>query len=219
MWKFDSDNSWGSLLAKGYLEGSDNGFTIRRTIIIIKYVFYLNSRWFWDILESTSTFTTSSGWNHVVVQKDDNAITLYINGILEDQHSIQSSTQMFDNPQDFVFAKGNGTSEYIQGWIDDFVLYRNALTQTEISELYNNGNWESPSQVKPTGMMFHYRLDGSINDFSGKNRPSTNNGADFVPTVPGDSNIPDGTENDINIYVSTNENQSVSIILQIVLLI
>ncbi len=213
MWvNFESSSSWAGLLAKGYLEGSDNGFTIRRANDNNKIrVSTSTSDGFENILESTSIFTSSSGWNHVVVQKDDNAITLYINGVLEDQHSIQSSTQMFDNPQDFVFAKGNGTSEYMQGWIDDFVLYRNALTQTEISELYNNGNWESPSQVKPTGMMFHYRLDGSIKDFSGRNTPSTNNGADFVPTAPGDSSTLVDAEDDVSIYVSTNENQSVSI--------
>ena len=210
MWvKFDSDGSWDGLLSKGYEEGSDNGFGIRRNDKI--RVFTSTPDGPEEILASTSTFTSSSGWNHIVVQKDDNTIFLYINSVLEDSHSIQGSTQMFDNPQDFVFAKGKGLNEYLRGWIDDFVIYRNTLTQTEISELYNDGNWKSPSQVKPTGMMFHYRLDGSINDSSGNNSTSTNNGADFVTIFPGDSSIPEGAGDDISIYVSTIKNQSVSI--------
>ena len=208
MWvKLDVDDSWEGLLSKGYLDGNNNGFTIRREEDNNKIrVSRSSGNEFENILESTTSITASSGWTNVIVQREGNDWELFINGVSEDTETINDGvSQTFNNTDDFVFAKGNGTGEYLEGYLDDFVLFDDSLTSSEISELYNNGGWRSPSEISASSdILFLYTLDEDATDSSGNNRSSTNNGADFVDIVPSSTTNTDQTYWNFNSTSSVN---------------
>ena len=198
MWvKFDVDDSWEGLLSKGYLDGVQNGFTIRREEDNNKIrVSRSSGNEFENILESTTSITASSGWTNVIVQREGNDWELFINGVSEDTETVGDGvSQTFNNTEDFVFAKGNGTQEYLEGYLDDFVMFDD-YSSSEISELYNNGGWRSTSEISASSDILFLYLDEDATDSSGNNRSSTNNGADFVDIVPSSA-----TNTDITYWV------------------
>lgn len=99
-------------------------------------------------LYSTNTITGTS-WNHVVATYDNSTYKIYINGILDS--SVASTGAIGTNTCDLQigFSKLTGdTASYWNGDIDEFRVYKRALSPTEISYLYDselqkydNNNW------------------------------------------------------------------------------
>ncbi len=72
-------------------------------------------------------------WNYVVLTRTDNTVKLYINGKYVSSLTISGSDQLSLSQVGF---KGRS----FRGTIDELGIWNRALTDTEISDLYNNGS-------------------------------------------------------------------------------
>lgn len=96
---------------------------------------------------SSQNSITLNQWNHIIVTFENSTLKLYLNGNLESTSVIQYSTLDYS-----YLALGNSTStnligatnpvspgltNFTNGIIDDFGMWNRALTQQEITNLYN----------------------------------------------------------------------------------
>jgi hypothetical protein len=90
--------------------------------------------------ESISTSTLSvSTWYHIVATFDGTYTNLYINGSLERTSSAWAHNISYDAA--CRFGLGIRTDEfYLNGRLDEVGVWSRALTQTEITSLYNSGS-------------------------------------------------------------------------------
>ena len=83
--------------------------------------------------------------NHIAVVYDKNSASnlpvLYLNGVAQTGIGVQTpvGTALDDSASDFSFGKG-GVTNYYNGTLQDVAVYKRALSQDEITLLYNNGN-------------------------------------------------------------------------------
>jgi hypothetical protein len=86
-----------------------------------------------------SPFNIDYNWGHFIYVNNSNLTEMYINGIKVDtlQHSL---TDVMDNGS-YVFGNGQGAvnNRWWEGKLDDIGIWNRALTQQEISNLYNGG--------------------------------------------------------------------------------
>jgi hypothetical protein len=95
----------------------------------------------WDIFGSnipvSSNEVTLGSWNNIIVVKDANKYSVYINGVLDNV-----GTSIITTPSTFckmVFGAlgSNTTPEVFLGELDDYGIWNRALTSNEISNLYS----------------------------------------------------------------------------------
>ncbi|NUN08494.1 MAG: VCBS repeat-containing protein [Ignavibacteriaceae bacterium] len=82
----------------------------------------------------------SGEWMHIVgVFNTYNSINVYVNGILDNGYSYFSSGVMINSSADLIFGKAtNGLgNDFYRGRIDDAYIFNRALSQSEITTLYN----------------------------------------------------------------------------------
>ena len=77
----------------------------------------------------------NSEWTNVIGVTENGTVKLYVNGVIQDQfQNIQIN--LFDGQ--FIFgASLSGGDQYLNGVLDDIAIYNRALTQEEITALYN----------------------------------------------------------------------------------
>ncbi|MBP7103122.1 MAG: T9SS type A sorting domain-containing protein [Bacteroidales bacterium] len=92
-----------------------------------------------NVTNATSAIGQNT-WYFITVTKQGTQFKLYINGILTSQGT--SNASAFDANTYFFISAGTSNSGGFSGNIDDVGIWNRALTQTEISGLYNacNGN-------------------------------------------------------------------------------
>ncbi len=118
--------------------GLSEGFFIR--IIDDKWVFHVNGL----VVESISTVQIEE-WTFIVGKTDGNFLYIYINGVLDN---------MYDAPRDVVNSAnytlymGTGGVSYFKGVLDEVRIYKRALSDNEIGELYNQPPYK-PSNPNP----------------------------------------------------------------------
>ncbi|MDF2987562.1 MAG: hypothetical protein K0R50_3072 [Eubacterium sp.] len=89
-------------------------------------------------INGTAALTTGS-WKHVAVTLSGNSGTLYIDGA-----AVGTNTGMTLNPSDLgattlnYIGKSQFSDPYLDGLVDDFVIFNRALSQTEIASLAGN---------------------------------------------------------------------------------
>ncbi len=125
-------------------------------------------------------------WIHVVFSWDQNdTMKLYVNGQLI-QSTYSSSSGFLSNgmpPFRIGSGAGNCTNNSIgrsfwKGDIDEVTIYNRALSQSEITGLYNAGtNTCLPSYLPTTGLVGYWPFCGNANDESGNGNNGTVNGA------------------------------------------
>ncbi|UCE74831.1 MAG: right-handed parallel beta-helix repeat-containing protein, partial [Methanomassiliicoccales archaeon] len=80
-------------------------------------------------------------WNHVVVQKEDTSLRMYIDGALV--NSATGSANIAGTPIDMYIGYSSYNFQSFNGTIDELMIYDYALSEDEIAELYRF----SPSRV------------------------------------------------------------------------
>ena len=97
-----------------------------------------------------SGVVTIATWHHIVVTMDylTNQTKLYIDGTLDPQ----SSNPIAIVPIGAILNIGRNTNEssYLNGNIDDFRFYNRALSQTEITALYNSLSFTKQTSISLT---------------------------------------------------------------------
>lgn len=77
-------------------------------------------------------------WHHVVAVREGTYTKVYIDGALIKEMNA-SNLKIISNEQDFKIGMQDGTSSYsnfFKGEIDDFLVYKRALTEAEVKMLY-----------------------------------------------------------------------------------
>jgi len=89
-------------------------------------------------LDSTSSLDNSN-WSQIVVTCTSGNQSLFIDGVMEDTE-VDTGTGICDNTafDDLFVAAYVTPGNYYDGIIDDFRIYKTALTYTEVQETYNN---------------------------------------------------------------------------------
>ena len=83
------------------------------------------------------TWTELNVWKYIVATFDGGQMKLYIDGVLT--NFVDNSRLIATNPNPILIGK-SGWGEYFKGLIDQLRIYDRALTQAEITELYNEPN-------------------------------------------------------------------------------
>jgi arabinoxylan arabinofuranohydrolase len=117
-------------------------------------------------LDGTGAFPTGS-WQHIAVTRSGNTGILYING-----QEVDRNTGITVNPADMGNTTNNfiGRSQwsndpYLNGEVDDFVVYNRAISASEVSALGSVSPGETPvptPEPTPVGMLGDVNDDGSI---------------------------------------------------------
>jgi len=108
-------------------------------------------------------------WYHVVGVRVGGVKTLYINKVAEPTQT--DARDLSDTSQPLYIGRAVNDSDYFQGTIDEVVVYNRGLSQSEITDFYNQAS-----------LVAYYPMDetqGDIYDYSGQGNHGTNNGASY----------------------------------------
>ncbi len=116
-------------------------FNANGTVTYVYQTSYSSTKIFYS---NQGTSGTENTWRHVVYTSDSSGNKLYINGSQVSITYINGTSSInyfFDNTTLYIGASyHNGSLDYKLGKFDEIALWSRALTSTEISDLYNEGN-------------------------------------------------------------------------------
>ena len=129
-----------------------------------------------DNAVSSKTYTDTN-WHHVVGVADrDSFVKLYVDDVL-----VGSDVSMIGGniSNAFSFQIGLGGTDYLNGSLQDIRIHDRALTQTEITELYESYNPKIKVGAKRKGLVGEWSLDGENAElYTSANASSIDNEAD-----------------------------------------
>ena len=109
----------------------------------------------------------ADNWNHLVATWDLSNLRLYVNGVLEDTTPMTLAPQDWWGPPDLSIGANSNGFDPLNGVIDEFSVYGQALNQEEISQLYygglNDGN-NLDSSLLTTGDEWKVGYQSNYND-------------------------------------------------------
>jgi hypothetical protein len=80
-------------------------------------------------------------WYHVVLTYDDNFLSLYVNGTLEDKMAKNFKSHFLEGDSVMVGNTANAKNQrYFNGCADDILIYNRVLSPSEVLSLYNAPN-------------------------------------------------------------------------------
>ena len=92
---------------------------------------------------------TLSTWTHIVIVKNGSNTTMYKNGVLSGSNGALSA--LVTNSSNLLFGAVTASSllAFFDGKLDDIGIWNRALTQQEITDLYNATNCSNNSTINP----------------------------------------------------------------------
>lgn len=79
-------------------------------------------------------------WNHAIVTRDGQNVKVYVNGVLRNSSTSMTNAGFPQNSKAIIGQSLNGGNQFFKGQIDDFQIYKGALTAGQVQALYNNTN-------------------------------------------------------------------------------
>lgn len=161
----------------------------------------------WKSVSDTNNID-STIWHHFVFQYNDldKTLKLYLDKILTDSIKVTGYCDVATTPT-YVGARpywNGNTAFYFHGLIDDIRIYNRALTNSEISNLYNENKCVETvydtihvtvhdtvhilGQTPVSGIVAYYPFNGNANDESGNGLNGTVNGATLTTDRFGNAN-------------------------------
>lgn len=108
-----------------------------------------------DFANSNNIPLNVNEWNHIaVVSNADNSKQIYINGNLASHTTSNSPYGLVNN--DLTIGARSG-AEFFRGAIDDLMIFKTALTETEVLSLFNNNSLDIKSNNPLVKNTFYYR--------------------------------------------------------------
>jgi len=152
----------------------------------------------------------SSTWYYVVGTIDTltGQASLFINGTLEvssnaNTNPISISTGATNSKTFGMATLAPNNSNQLNGNLDNIGIWNRALTQSEITALYNQtSNPVLPSYVPTTGLVGYWPFSGNANDASGSGNNGVVNGATLTTDKSGNLNSAFSFDG-INDYIQT----------------
>ena len=119
----------------------------------------------------SNTPLTLNNWHHLVMTYNGANIKLYVDGILSATQSHTAAMNIAGNSGISIGEsnQANGYWGHTDGKLDDIAIWNRALTQAEITTLYNGTNPTTclPSYVPTNGLVGFWPFCGNANDESG----------------------------------------------------
>ena len=146
-----------------------------------------------NALKSSTDVIGLNAWKHFVFTHEPlSGQKLYIDGILIGSNNVLGDLCATTNNLYFGADKFNfGLWRYFNGKLDDIGVWNRALTQQEITNIYNSSLPQTaclPANVPITGLVGYWPFCGNANDESGNGNNGTNNGATLTADRFGNSN-------------------------------
>lgn len=82
-------------------------------------------------------------WHHVVANLGGPQIELYIDGVLE--NTVAANGSILANGANLYFGRHKALGRYYNGLLDDIQIYDSALSQSEVSQIYNGTAVSNPT--------------------------------------------------------------------------
>ena len=98
----------------------------------------------WYNVKSKSSIKLNN-WYHIVAVKNNNLQFIYINGVL---NGTSTSTPAGLGNQVYIGGNPIDNNGWTKGFLDDYGFWSRALTEQEITALYNNGSQSTLSSTK-----------------------------------------------------------------------
>jgi hypothetical protein len=136
-WILDTSQvNGGAIVSKRNAFGSGNYFSIDW---INSPGFEIDETNFSNYVTNTLPGTFLNAWHNYLFIRDSLTLSIYLDGFLQSQ-TLSPTVQNFSNSVNSTFgARYNNSTlvEYFKGQIDDIGIWNRALTQQEITDLYN----------------------------------------------------------------------------------
>lgn len=163
----------------------------------------------WDFF--TVVYDNSTGTNSLSVK-------IYKNGVLSSSYCDENPTASINtdsqNPITFGcyhWLNYTGNKQFFSGSLDDIGMWNRALTQQEITSMYNgvtyNNNCNAVSGSMVNGLVAYYPFCGNANDDSGNGHNGVVNGATLTTDRFGNSNSAYGFDG-VNDLIKVNHSSS-----------
>ena len=170
-WMFYDRVAFGSALYDDKVASGDSASIIVSTLNRLSFT--ITDYGIATVAATTPTNTLTTGkWTHVIAVRQGTNVFLYINGVISSSNSGAISDIVLDSSFSPCIGAINGCgSSYHDGKIDDVRFYMRALSQSEITYLYNMGaatKQASSPKVGPTscttglscGLVGYWTFDG-----------------------------------------------------------
>ncbi|MFZ4672598.1 MAG: LamG-like jellyroll fold domain-containing protein [Flavobacterium sp.] len=160
-----------------------------------------------------------NSWHHLVsVFENGTYIKMYLDGVLFYNQTSNVPTQSNMPSLPLFFGIGVATQfDFLEGKLDDVGFWNRALTETEITNLYNSSLPQTaclPANIPTTGLVGYWPFCGNANDESGNANNGTVNGATLTTDRFGNANSAysfDGVDDKIHIgQLNLTSNYSIS---------
>jgi hypothetical protein len=103
----------------------------------------------WTTLNST-TSALANTWSMITITRSGTTNSIYINGVLNNTLTSAPNILVYANNNNCWFgANGQDNNGYLSGKLDDIGLWSRALTQQEITDLYNSINCNNNLTISP----------------------------------------------------------------------
>src|SRR3990167_3141820 len=113
----------------------------------LHWVIWIGGTWY--DLETPANVLTNSAWYHVAATFDGTTMKVYVNGLEKDRKSVSGVIDAVTD--DFVIGRNVvDTSFAWHGLIDELEIFNRALTDSEISDIYNAGSAGKCTDTTPT---------------------------------------------------------------------
>jgi hypothetical protein len=128
---------------------------------------------------------SASQWNHIVIVKNGNTWTQYINSVVD--YTFTSSTAITNTVTNIIIGSilnpsGSVYQEFFSGKLDDYMIYNRALNASEVGMLYQIQNYLSGTStgtvpcsvsglpsILQSSLVAYYPFCGNASDASGNN--------------------------------------------------
>ena len=156
----------------------------------------------------SETDIVDNQWINLVAVKDLNSIKIYKNGVLIQATDLTNFVSINNTSFPFVIGGGGwGNSNYFMGKVDDLGVWNRALSQSEITSMYNGVTYSDTcnavSGSLTNGLVGYWPFCGNANDDSGNGLNGVVNGASLTTDRFGNNNSA-YSFNGVNDYVEIN---------------
>jgi hypothetical protein len=207
-----SANPFSGLVTKWYGSGNCGGITDNYACYVRtnnQFVVGTNQyRNYPNMLQTPNNLSTSNWYHFVMVHDSSTGGSIYINGTLVSTYSSAGAICSSTNPLYFGCDNGLGTiNRFFNGKLDDIGIWNRALTQEEITAVYNqmpiySDTCNNVSGSLTYGLVGYWPFCGNANDDSGNGNNGIVNGATLTTDRFGNSNSAydfNGTNNFIEV--------------------
>lgn len=151
-----------------------------------------------EVKRAITNVLTPNTWMNLIAVKDNLNLKIYLNNILIQNTDISTFNPSMISSTSLIFGKASWTSSLSEpggnfnGKIDDICFWNRALSQQEITNMYNGVNYSDTCNAVSgslvNGLVAYYPFCGNANDQSGNGLNGVVNGATLTTDRFGNSN-------------------------------